>query len=74
MTHVAELEAECRRLREALASVPIIAEEIRLKWDDGMRAGKLLVALIDPTLKYRADITAIHEALAVPTMLPKETI
>lgn len=49
---------------EALKSVPIIAEEIRQKWDADMRAGKLLIALTDPTLKYRADITAIHAAIA----------
>jgi hypothetical protein len=42
---------------------PVI-EEIHEKWDEGMRAGKLLIALMDPTLKYRADITAIHAAIS----------
>lgn len=63
---LAEAEAEIVRLRAALSSVPVIAEEIRLKWDEGMRAGKLLIALTDPKLRYRADITAIHNAIGQP--------
>lgn len=60
------LQRQLEAARAALASVPIIAEEIRLKWDEGMRAGKLLIALIEPSLKYRADTTAIHAAIAKP--------
>ena len=48
----------------ALKSVPALASELHAKWDEGMRAGKLLIALMDPHLNYRADITAIHEAIA----------
>ena len=59
---VADLEADNVAMRAALLSVPRIAEEIRLKWDEGMRAGKLLIALIDPRLRYRPDTTFIHEA------------
>ena len=28
----------------------------KAKWDEGMKAGKLLIALMDPSLNYRADI------------------
>lgn len=55
-TLVAALEAALR-----------IADEARKEWDRApstMKAGKLLIALTDPTLRYRADITAIHDALA----------
>lgn len=60
----ARLIATAPELLAALQSVLKIAEEIRLKWDDGQRAGKLLVALIDPTLRYRDDTSAIHAAIA----------
>ena len=59
------LTSERDAMRSALLGVPKIAEEIRVKWVDGMRAGKLLVALIDPTLRYRDDCTAVHEAAAL---------
>jgi hypothetical protein len=59
------LTSERDAMRSALLGVPKIAEEIRAKWDEGMRAGKLLVALIDPTLRYRDDCTAVHEAAAL---------
>lgn len=62
----ARLEGEVARLREALAAAVRVAGEARDEWDkapNGMKAGKLLIALSDPRLKYRDDITAIHEAL-----------
>jgi hypothetical protein len=52
-----------RTLVEALESVPAIAEEIRQKWDEGQQSGKLLIALIDPSLNYRPDVSKIHAAL-----------
>lgn len=61
---VESLESQLMTARAALASVPKIAAELYAKWDEGMRAGKLLIALMDPSLKYRADVTAIHAALA----------
>jgi hypothetical protein len=53
-------------LVEALQTAVRVAEEARKIWDaapDGMKAGKLLIALSDPTLNYRADITKMHAAL-----------
>lgn len=41
-----------------------IIGEVHDKWDEGVRAGKLIVALANPTLKYRADISGIHAAIA----------
>jgi|GEM_PF-5931835 len=41
-----------------------IIGEVHDKWDEGMRAGKLIVALANPTLKYRDDISGIHAAIA----------
>lgn len=60
---IAAKDAEIARLRTALASVPKLAEEIHARWDDGMKAGKMLIALMDADLKYRPDITAIHNAI-----------
>lgn len=54
-------------LVNALETAIRIANEARREWDQapsGMKAGKLLIALSDPTLKYRDDITAMHAALA----------
>lgn len=48
----------------ALKGLAPIISEIHGKWDEGMRAGKLLIALMDPSLKYRPDVTAIHAAIA----------
>jgi len=55
------------QLAEALRSAIRVADEAREEWDkapSGMKAGKLLIALSEPSLKYRADITAIHAALS----------
>ncbi|MDW9880509.1 hypothetical protein GOA90_25320 [Sinorhizobium meliloti] len=60
----ARLIAAAPDLLAALKSLGPILEEIHDKWDEGMRAGKLIVALRDPKLNYRADITAIHAAIA----------
>jgi len=63
----ARLIAAAPDLLAALQSLMPIVEEIHAKWDEGMRAGKLLIALMDPSLKYRDDITAIHAAIAKAT-------
>ncbi|MDW9528106.1 hypothetical protein RWE87_05100 [Sinorhizobium meliloti] len=60
----ARLIAAAPDLLAALKSLGPILEEIHDKWDEGMRAGKLIVALRDPKLNYRDDITAIHAAIA----------
>jgi hypothetical protein len=56
--------AQAEEMRKALEGLPGIIAEIHREWDRGMKAGKLLIALMDPSLKYRADVTAIHEAIA----------
>ena len=50
----------------ALSTVLDIAAEAHAAWDadQDARVGKLLIALIDPALKYRAEITAVHETKA----------
>lgn len=51
----------------ALETALKVANEAREEWDrapNGMKAGKLLIALSNAKLKYRADITAMHETLA----------
>lgn len=48
----------------ALESLQPILKEIHARWDTDMKAGKLLIALMDPKLNYRADVTAIHAAIA----------
>lgn len=52
---------------ELLAALKLFRDtiigEVNDKWDEGMRAGKLIAALGTPTLKYRADITTIHSAI-----------
>jgi hypothetical protein len=61
------VEARATALLEALRTALKVAGEAREEWDrapSGMKAGKLLIALCDPSLKYRADITAIHAALS----------
>jgi hypothetical protein len=55
------------QMAEALRSAIRVADEAREEWDkapSGMKAGKLLIALSNPDLKYRADITTIHAALS----------
>lgn len=54
-------------LLKALETAIRVADEARIEWDrapNGMKAGKLLIALSDPSLTYRADITEMHAALA----------
>lgn len=60
----ARLAAAAPELLEALKDLPNILAEIHREWDRGQKAGKLLIALMDPSLNYRADITAIHAAIA----------
>lgn len=61
--HVAELESECRRLREALGRVKGL-----------IATGRIQRATFYPQEAMLVTISEINEALAVPTMLPKETI
>ena len=54
-------------VREALAAAIKVADEVRDEWDrapSGIKAGKLLIALSGHLPGYRADIDAIHAALA----------
>lgn len=56
MDRIAELEA-------ALEIAVNVSGEVYVQWDEApssMKPGKLLVALTDPFLNYRADITAMH--------------
>jgi hypothetical protein len=62
----ARLIAAAPDLLKALKTAIRIANEARIEWDrapGGMKAGKLLISLSDPTLNYRADITEMHAAL-----------
>lgn len=62
-----ELQERNARLRAALRTAVMIAEEARAEWDrapEGMKAGKLLIALSGNLPGYRRDIDSIHEALA----------
>lgn len=61
---------------EALKEAVRIAELARLEWDrapEGMRAGKLLIALAGGCPGYRADIDAIHAVIAKATV-PKAVL
>lgn len=54
-------------LLRALKTAVAIADLARKEWDaapDGMRAGKLLIALSGHCPGYRSDIDAIHAAIA----------
>lgn len=59
------------KLKQAMRAIDLaikIAEEAREEWDkapSGMKAGKLLIALIDPSLRYRDDITEMHNIRAL---------
>jgi len=53
-----ELLTALKRFRDTIIG------EVHDKWDEGMRAGKLIVALANPTLPYRRDITEIHAVIA----------
>lgn len=62
-----------RLAREALATAKRVAEEARQEWDaapEGMKAGKLLIALSGCLPGYRADIDQMHAALAALDALP----
>lgn len=62
-------------LHNALKKATEIAEEARQEWDaapQGMRAGKLLIALGGFLIGYRGDIDLIHRALARADEPPPE--
>jgi hypothetical protein len=61
------IRAHAKPLVDALNAAVNIADEAAREWDAapfGMKAGKLLLALAGHVKGYRADITAIHEAIA----------
>lgn len=63
----AAIDAVVSPLRAALRTAVKVADEARDEWDkvpSGMKAGKLLIALSQPSLNYRADITAMHAVLS----------
>ena len=63
----ADLVFAARDLHLALVAAVKVADEARDEWDAapaGMKAGKLLIALSGRLTGYRADIDAIHAALA----------
>lgn len=63
---LSRLESAGRAVDLALDTITAmmeVASQARDEWDAapaGMKAGKLLIALIDPSLNYRLDISAIH--------------
>jgi hypothetical protein len=73
-----ELNALAARNAELLAALKAavkIADEARDEWDAapaGMRAGKILIALSGRLKRYRADIDAIHAAIAKAEQLGAE--
>lgn len=59
------LAAEMAGVRAALETAVRVADEALQEWDkapEGMRPGKLLLALCTRRLHYRDDITAMHAA------------
>lgn len=64
---VAEKDAEIAELRLALRSAVIVANEAQEEWDkapEGMRAGKILLALAGHRKGFRQDTDKIHAILA----------
>lgn len=60
-------EAREQQMREALKAAVRIANEAAEEWDkapDGMRAGKILLALAGHRPGYRQDTDAVHAALS----------
>jgi len=69
----------CSLLESALTAAIEIADQARDEWDmapQGMKAGKLLMALAGHLPGYRADVDAIHrihkQALTTPSATPAE--
>jgi hypothetical protein len=57
---------ELDQTRDALRAAILIAGQAQKEWDmapDGMKAGKILIALAGGCPGYRADIDAIHSVL-----------
>ncbi len=70
VAEIEQLRADKTTLVAALQAAVKIAHEARVQWDEapnGMRAGKLLIALSGKCPGYRADIDAIHAAIAKAT-------
>lgn len=64
---IADQSAVLAKAHAALLTAVRIAELARQEWDtapNGMRAGKLLIALAGHLPGYRADIDTIQEAIA----------
>lgn len=58
-----ELEGALQLASDTITATIEVAEQARQEWDaapQGMKAGKLLIALCDPSMRYRLDITLIH--------------
>lgn len=65
----AALERELAAAKLLLASAVLIAQEASAEWDtapEGMRSGKLLLALSGYLPGYRADTDAIHDFMNPP--------
>lgn len=63
----AALQERVAKLETAVATAIKVADEAREEWDkapEGMKAGKLLIALSGGLPGYRRDIDSIHAALA----------
>lgn len=71
MAQVVALERELSTAKLLLASSVLIAQDAAAEWDEapeGMKAGKILLALAGHVKGYRPDTDAIHEFLKpVPT-------
>lgn len=64
---IRRLAAERDDLSGALAMAVKVADEAQAEWDaapEGMRAGKLIIALSGRAPRYRAEIDKIHATLA----------
>lgn len=72
---VEELTDLVGALTTTLAMAVKVADEARKEWDaapEGMKAGKLLIALSGNLSGYRADIDSIHAALARGRQIEQE--
>lgn len=74
----ASLRVEVERLKSGLLRAFAIADEAAREWDaapEGMRAGKIILALAGHIPGYRADIDSVHQMItgtASPALLDQE--